>query len=104
MASKLLWNDGWEFCELELGEQNCQMPEKASWRKVDIPHDWMIYDTHNLYRNSIGWYRKKMIVEKEEPEEEIVLRFDGCTWIPLCLLTEIRQGSGNMVIPPLRWK
>lgn len=77
MASKLLWNDGWEFCELELGEQNCQMPEKASWRKVDIPHDWMIYDTHNLYRNSIGWYRKKMIVEKEEPEEEIVLRFDG---------------------------
>lgn len=77
MASKLLWNDGWEFCELELDEQNCRMPEKASWRKVDIPHDWMIYDTHNLYRNSIGWYRKKMIVEKEEPEEEIVLRFDG---------------------------
>lgn len=77
MASKLLWNDGWEFCECKLDEQGFRIPEKASWEAVDIPHDWMIYDTHNLYRSSVGWYRKSLNMEKLKPEEEIVLRFDG---------------------------
>lgn len=77
MAEKMLWNDGWEFCESELNEQNYQIPEKVIWQKIDIPHDWMIYDTHDLYRSSIGWYRKKFNIQKLRPEEEIVLRFDG---------------------------
>lgn len=77
MAEKLLWNDRWEFCELEYNEQNLQMPEEASWENIDIPHDWMIYDTHHLYRSSIGWYRKEFHMAELKPEEEIILRFDG---------------------------
>lgn len=77
MAAKLLWNDGWEFCELELNEQNLKIPEEALWERVDIPHDWMIYDTHHLYRDSIGWYRKEFHSTEWKPEEEVILRFDG---------------------------
>lgn len=77
MAVKLLWNDGWEFCELELKEENMEIPEEVSFERVDIPHDWMIYDTHNLYRSSIGWYRKEFYMEELKPEEEVILRFDG---------------------------
>lgn len=28
---------------------------------ADLPHDWLIYDTKNLYEDSIGWYRKKFV-------------------------------------------
>lgn len=77
MAVKLLWNDGWEFCELEFKEQNLEIPGEASWEKIDIPHDWMIYDTHHLYRSSIGWYRKELYMDEWNPEEEVIFRFDG---------------------------
>lgn len=77
MAAKKLWNEGWEFCEQELDEKNKQIPQNALFQKVDIPHDYMIYDVHHLYRDSIGWYHKEFQMEKPGPEEEICLRFDG---------------------------
>ena len=64
MAEKRLWNAGWEFCEQELQDENYRIPEYALFKKIDIPHDWMIYDTHNLYRDSIGWYRKEFEVNE----------------------------------------
>ncbi|MHA7967592.1 glycoside hydrolase family 2 TIM barrel-domain containing protein [Paenibacillus sp. CAU 1782] len=33
---------------------------------VDLPHDWLIYDTLNLYENSIGWYRKRFVCEEAD--------------------------------------
>ncbi len=77
MAAKILWNTGWEFCEQELKEQNYRLPQNETWSKVDIPHDWMIYDVHHLYRDSIGWYRKEFALCEIKPQEEICLRFDG---------------------------
>lgn len=77
MAAKVLWNEGWEFCEQGYSASGYQYPEGTSWERVDIPHDWMIYDTHNLYRSSIGWYRKEFALQDLRQEEEICLRFDG---------------------------
>ena len=34
--------------------------------EVDIPHDWLIYDTDNLYQSSMGWYRKSFDIAKEQ--------------------------------------
>ena len=79
MAEKSLWNAGWVFYERKLGETDYELPTSAltAWRKIDIPHDWMIDDVHNLYRDSIGWYRKEFEVNELGEDEEICLRFDG---------------------------
>lgn len=77
LADKCLWNAGWKFCEQELSDENYRIPEHARFQKVDIPHDWMIYDAHHLYRNSIGWYFKEFELDEVREDEEISLRFEG---------------------------
>lgn len=59
MNSRTLWNDNWYFAKTELGVkwEDRQIWE-AKMQPVDLPHDWLIYDTKNLYEDSIGWYRK----------------------------------------------
>src|SRR5699024_3296470 len=46
-----------------------------SFKKVDIPHDWLIYDTQDLYENGIGWYKKEFVVE--DVNKQYLLSFDG---------------------------
>lgn len=63
---KLLFNDGWEFTKQKIGTSiETIKSENIIWNKVEIPHDWLIYDTLNLYETSEGWYRKKLIIEKK---------------------------------------
>ena len=73
---KKLFIDGWEFYRTDLSAsfeeiraaENCFQP-------VEIPHDWLIYDVKNLYRDGCGWYRKKFgLSEKRGP---VLLRFEG---------------------------
>lgn len=69
MSEKRLFNDGWSFREAEIQPQ---------WNPVEIPHDWLIYDTANLYKNSEGWYRKEFDVLNEDIDSKrFFLRFDG---------------------------
>jgi|LSQX01.3.fsa_nt_gb beta-galactosidase len=56
MNNKRLFNDGWEFAKSTLETESVS---DLKFESVDIPHDWLIYDTLNLYKNSIGWYRKR---------------------------------------------
>ncbi len=42
---------------------------------MDIPHDWLIYNTKALYETSTGWYRRKLFYTKKE--ENVSLRFEG---------------------------
>ena len=72
MNKKILFNDGWEFCKSALGIIDS---ENLKFQSIDIPHDWLIYNTLNLYKNSIGWYRKKFYYTKEE--RQLLLCFDG---------------------------
>jgi beta-galactosidase len=72
MNTKVLFNKGWEFAKSELGVTTA---EGLSFQPVDIPHDWLIYNTLELYENSIGWYRKKLIVNNEN--NQVLLCFDG---------------------------
>ena len=75
MAEKMLWNNGWSFVELPVEADSYIFPATADWKPVDIPHDWMIYNTHDLYRDSIGWYKKEFMLE--EMKGHYALRFDG---------------------------
>lgn len=77
MASKTLWNDGWRFVEFPLEDRYKELPENAPWKNVDIPHDYMIYDLRNLYRDSIGWYKKEFNVNEDDLRNRVSVRFDG---------------------------
>ncbi len=72
MNTQMLFNDGWTFAKSSL---NVSDAKKLDFKPVDIPHDWLIYDSMNLYENSIGWYRKKFFYEKND--QDILLYFDG---------------------------
>ena len=50
-----LFCDGWEFSKNPI---DTEYSSDLKWTRVYIPHDWMIYETRNLYETSTGWYRK----------------------------------------------
>lgn len=70
-----LFNDGWSFrktgteCTLE------EAMDGGGWERVDIPHDWLIHQTKDLYETSTGWYRKSFVAENMRKTR--ILRFEG---------------------------
>ena len=46
---------------------------------VDLPNDWLIYDTKNLYEDSFGWDRKNFAFapDKTGNDDRVILRFEG---------------------------
>ena len=57
---KYLFNEGWSFLCMPVGtgyEEARACREK--FREVDIPHDWLIYDSTRLYEDGTGWYYKR---------------------------------------------
>ncbi|MFC0214577.1 glycoside hydrolase family 2 TIM barrel-domain containing protein [Paenibacillus chartarius] len=72
MNQKKLFNDGWEFAKSGLEAADCT---GLAFEPVDLPHDWLIYQTLQLYENSIGWYRKRFAVKKDGTQ--LLLCFDG---------------------------
>jgi beta-galactosidase len=72
MNNKILFNNDWEFAKTKLEEININ---DLNFESLDIPHDWLIYNTLDLYENSIGWYCKKFKYSKNE--KQVLLYFDG---------------------------
>lgn len=71
-----LWNDGWSFLKGSVETELLQVKEKiAEFQQVDIPHDWLIYDSLNLYEDGNGWYRK--CFDWKEQGKIATLVFDG---------------------------
>lgn len=74
MNREILFNDGWEFAKSHLAVNDHTQLE---FSPVDIPHDWLIYNTLDLYENSIGWYRKTFTISREDLDYQILLHFEG---------------------------
>ncbi|WP_091015864.1 glycoside hydrolase family 2 TIM barrel-domain containing protein [Paenibacillus amylolyticus] len=72
MNQKRLFNDGWQFAKSKL-----EVTESAGlvYEPVELPHDWLIYNTLELYEDSIGWYHKTFHYTKDE--QQLLLCFDG---------------------------
>ncbi len=69
---KVLWNEDWEFTLKDAPD--------GQWKNVTLPHDWLIYDTTDLYRDGYGIYRKSFDVELERIKasgSHVFLVFDG---------------------------
>lgn len=79
MGKTNLFNDGWTFTcqQLETSLDDVKNQD-IQWKPIDIPHDWLIYDTNNLYKTGEGWYRKEFSVFAESANSKrYFLRFDG---------------------------
>lgn len=72
MSTKRLFNDGWQFAKTDLGKTTI---ENLVFKEVEVPHDWLIWDSTNLYEDSIGWYKKTFHYDGKS--NHISLRFDG---------------------------
>ena len=55
MNEKKLFNENWFF----------KLKGEKSPNPVTLPHDWLIYDTKNLYKESVGIYTKKFLVDEK---------------------------------------
>jgi beta-galactosidase len=72
MNKKTLFNERWEFAKSTLEESDYS---SLQFTAIDLPHDWLIYNSLDLYENSIGWYRKTFTWSNVN--DEILLYFDG---------------------------
>lgn len=67
-VSKLqLFNNDWEFTKQGIGSNIHNIKKnEIVWEKVDIPHDWLIYDMTSSDQACEGWYRKYFSVNLSE--------------------------------------
>ena len=71
--------DGWSFLWTELDTTLADVwGRKSDFSAVELPHDWLIYNVNELYRDGCGWYRKEFVLDKKPAEgERLILRFEG---------------------------
>ena len=78
MRTEVLFNVSWDFAKLPCGteyDEAVRTPDER-WEKVQLPHDWLIYDTKDLYGDASGWYRKRFFLNKKA-DMLYLINFDG---------------------------
>lgn len=78
MSQKQLFNNYWYFSKQPLNTSyEAVLADEQAWMSVTLPHDWLIYDSNNLYENSEGWYRKTLHVADADATNRTSLYFEG---------------------------
>ncbi len=72
---KKLFNNGWEFKKTSIDCTYDDSLNNVGWKRIDIPHDWLIHQVNDLYETGIGWYKKKFIVS--DVNSTHIIRFEG---------------------------
>ncbi|MCI5731293.1 MAG: glycoside hydrolase family 2, partial [Eubacterium sp.] len=73
---KQLFNDNWFFHKEPLDTTMDTFYQSKDWQPVDVPHDWMIYDSTDLYAQAVSCYRKTFTVENLGTDR-LSLLFEG---------------------------
>jgi len=78
---------GWKFLRGDAAGAQAVKFADASWRDVDLPHDWSIEGPFDQAASSsgngaylptgIGWYRKSFRIPEADRNRVVVLEFDG---------------------------
>jgi beta-galactosidase len=84
---RLLMDYGWRFTTGDATGAAAAAFDDASWRSVDLPHDWSIegpYDSAatttgrgGYLPTGIGWYRRTFTVPRAWRGREVTVAFDG---------------------------
>lgn len=77
MTEKTLFVEDWKFLKLSLDSSLAEAGKKESeFRKISLPHDWLIYDVNGLYEDSKGFYEKTFNIKKEA-DKKYEIYFEG---------------------------
>ena len=110
-----LINDNWTFSEYSLDgkinsedkktnllepEQFFDLAEKLTYTHIELPHDWMIGHTKELYKNSVGFYKKEINISEDISDRYIALAFEGVymncgVWVNNQLAGKWKYGYSN---------
>lgn len=75
--TEILFNDSWQFVKLPFGSDLKEASkDNVLWQPIELPHDWLIYDTNDLYGDASGWYRKSFELNKCD-DKCYFINFDG---------------------------
>lgn len=66
-SQRIPLNDGWMFAR----------ESPRDFVPVEVPHDWLISDTENLYQSGVGYYRRFLDASFLEAGQRLYLYFDG---------------------------
>ena len=93
MNNKTLWNGGWSFLKTAPGTTYEQAAARSQeFQAVDIPHDWLIYDTLNLYEDGTGWYRKPFTYEQNS-DRKAFITFEGIYMDSTVYINGVKAGE-----------
>lgn len=73
---KQLFNNHWYFHKEPLGTSIETFYDTDDWQTVDIPHDWMIHDSEDLYAQQVSCYKKTFTMDNLG-NDRLFLLFDG---------------------------
>lgn len=73
---KELFNNHWFFHKEPLETPIETFYHAEDWQAVDLPHDWMIYNSDDLYQQSVSCYKKTFTVD-ELGTDRLSLLFEG---------------------------
>ena len=66
-----LFTQDWQFAKVE----GLSHERPTTFEPVELPHDWLIENTRELYQDSVGWYKKTLNYEGDY--QTVSLLFDG---------------------------
>jgi len=78
-----LFNTGWSFAKNSL----------ENFQPVEIPHDWLIGDTNNLYETGIGFYKKQFHLDSSLDKKRIFIKFDGVMMDCELFVNDLKAGE-----------
>ncbi|OQP57336.1 sugar-binding domain-containing protein [Niastella populi] len=82
---QLLFNDNWKFYKGEVKEAEKTAFNDASWRTLNLPHDWSVEGPFSkewasgtgYLPGGIGWYRKTFTLPAKWSGRNVFIYFDG---------------------------
>jgi beta-galactosidase len=78
MTANIPFNGDWFFAKFPISSTyDSIIKENITWTPVTLPHDWLIYDTMNLYQSAEGWYHKTFELNDLTTYRRYCLRFEG---------------------------
>ena len=100
---RTLFNDNWSFAELPLTDCDAMFKDGnpviynpddyfdaaggLAYKAVRLPHDWQIHHVKDLYKNSVGFYKKTFELDEGQQETKSGI------WIDFRLVTGNDEGD-----------